>query len=85
MRWVKKAVFLIRGSLGDNYLVISAQKHILCHLNCFDEVVQMRGHNICFQGKITTNILKFSLVLSEALGKVMCFQIPEDYTSVNLH
>ena len=70
-------IIILLYQLRNIYCVPSSQP--------FDEVIQMRGHSICFQGKITTNILKFSLVLSEALGKVMCFQIPEDYTSVNLH
>ena len=39
---------------------------VTSHLNCLDETVQMRGHNICFYAKLFLIIIQYSL-LSRAL------------------
>ena len=59
-----------REYFDDNFSHFSSKPYVVTsHLNCLVEMVQMRGHNMCFYAEITKLsliITKFSL-LSRAL------------------
>ena len=40
--------------IEDNFSYFSLKLYVVSpHLNSLDETVQMRGHNICFNGELT--------------------------------
>ena len=44
-------------TIRDNFSYFSLIPYVVTpHLNCLDETVQMRGHNVCLRAEITKNI-----------------------------
>ena len=50
---VKKGYLMI---IEDNFSYFSLKSYVVTpHLNCLDETVQMRGHNLRFYAELTKN------------------------------
>ena len=57
------------GNRGIIFL-ISHLNHVTPYLNCLENTVQMRGHNVCIYAELTKIIPKYHRILSRALLNV---------------